>query len=75
MSTSYKAGGNFYIRVANMKLVIIRNNVACVWDKKCTNFCNRPVFVCVCMCVRERETVCVCVYVCACVCVCRFILR
>ena len=62
MSTSYKAGGNFYIRVANMKLVIIRNNVARVWDKKCTNFCNRPVFVCVC--------VCMCVRVCVCVCVC-----
>lgn len=47
MNTSYKAGGKFYVLVANMKLAIIRNNVACVWDKKCTIFCNRPVFVCV----------------------------
>jgi len=52
MSTSYKAGSKLYILVANMKLVVIRNNVACVWDKKCTIFETvQSLCMCVCVCV------------------------
>jgi len=52
MSTLYKAVVKLYILVANMNLVVIRNNVACVWDKKCTIFLTvQSLFVCVCVCV------------------------
>jgi hypothetical protein len=33
MSTSYKTGGELYILNVNIKLVVTRNNIACVWAK------------------------------------------
>ena len=52
MSTSYKPGGELFILTANMKLVVTRNNVVCVWGKKCTIFVTvQSLCVCVCVCV------------------------
>jgi hypothetical protein len=55
MSTSYKTRGELYILNVNMKLVVTRNNIACV----CTTFV-----------IVQSLCVCACVCVCVCVCVC-----